>query len=219
MTRAEKYRQLLCEVGQKVSAAGFVAANDGNLSILLNDDTVLITPTNVSKSAMKPGEMAAVTLAGKCTGKNRPSSEYRLHLAIYKNCPDVKAIVHTHAPYATAWAVSGQGLTEAVLPEVVTTIGIIPLVKYETPSTAKFAERVADAARRHAVLLLQNHGLIATGNDLWSAFYKTERAEHAFKIMTIARLLGNVHQLSAAELDDLFRTYEVSAKIRAIFNK
>jgi len=214
MRHERKYRRLLCDIGKQVYAKGFVAANDGNLSLRLDSDTILVTPANVSKGAMLPGEIAKINLSGKNLDQNQPSSEVRLHLTIYKRCEEIGAIVHSHPPYATAWAITGQSLTEPILPEVIMTIGQIPLIGYESPSTQKLADRVADMAPKHSVLLLQNHGLVTVGKDLMDAFYKTERAEHVFRVITIARRLGEIRHLSAAEIEELYRLYDIPERFR-----
>ncbi len=217
MTRTEKYRRQICETGRKIHALGYVAANDGNISVRLNSKTILITPTGVSKGEMKPGEIALMDLSGSRLDQKAPSSEFRMHLEIYKRCPEVGAVIHTHPPYATAWAVTGKGLIEPVLPEIIMTIGKIPLVAYRPPSSQELADLVGDTARNYEVMLMQNHGLVVTGFDLKAAYYKTERAEHVFKIMTIAKLLGEPRQLSKAEIEDLFEISHVPEKIRKTF--
>ncbi|MCK9483210.1 MAG: class II aldolase/adducin family protein [Candidatus Marinimicrobia bacterium] len=214
MTRERKLRRLLCEIGKKVYASGYVAANDGNHSVRLNSDMILITPTNVSKGAMTPKMIAKISPSGISRDKNQPTSEYRLHLAIYKQWNWINAIIHTHPPYATAWAITGQGLSAPILPEAVLTIGQIPLVRYESPATQELADLVAAAIKEHDVVIMQNHGLVAVGRDLMDAFYKTERAEHIFRIMTIAKQLGEIRHLNPAEIEELYRLYNVPERYR-----
>jgi len=217
LTRSEKYRQAICEIGRKVYSAGYVAANDGNISVRLDDETVLITPTGVSKGAMRPGGIAEIDLSGNNRGRCTPSSEVRMHLAIYRCCPDIYAVIHTHPPYATAWAVTGRDLSEPILPEVIATIGKIPLLPYRAPSTQELADLVGEAATGYDVMLLQNHGLVAVGADLDAAYYKTERAEHAFKILTIARTIGEAKLLSPAQIRELLALYNVPDRVRKMY--
>ncbi|HPC35701.1 MAG TPA: class II aldolase/adducin family protein [Candidatus Marinimicrobia bacterium] len=214
MTGERKYRKLICEFGKKIYANGYVAANDGNLSIRLNSETILITPTNVSKGVVKPSQIAKIDLSGNKLDNNCPSSESLLHLAIYKRCDWVKAVIHSHPPYATAWAVIGRGLTDPILPETIVSVGQIPLIPYKPPSTQDLADIVADAAQKNDVLLLQNHGLVAVGKDLLDAYYKTERAEHVFRIMALAKLLGEIKPLSKEEVEELYRLFDVPEKLR-----
>jgi len=217
LTRVEKYRRKICEIGRKVQAAGYIAANDGNISVRLSDNTILITPTGVSKGAMQPGEIALIDGAGNRLDENVPSSEFQMHLAIFQQCPDVNAIIHTHPPYATAWAVAGRSLEEPILPEVIITIGKIPLVEYRPPSTQALAELVGETACNYSVMLLQNHGLVSTGIDLKAAYFKTERAEHAFKILTITQSFGIPQPLSATEIEELFELCHVPESIRKTY--
>ncbi|HOD37430.1 MAG TPA: class II aldolase/adducin family protein [Candidatus Marinimicrobia bacterium] len=217
MTGEKKYRKLICEIGKKIYANGYVAANDGNLSMRLNSEMVLITPTNVSKGAVKPSQIAKIDLSGNPLDKNRPSSESLLHLAIYKRCDWVKAVIHSHPPYATAWAVIGLGLTDPILPETIVSIGQIPLIPYKPPSTQELADIVADAAQKNDVLLLQNHGLVTVGKDLLDAYYKTERAEHVFRIVALAKQIGEIRTLSKAEVAELYRLFNVSEKLQVTY--
>lgn len=217
MTRADKYRRQICEIGRIIHSAGYIAANDGNISVRLETGLILITPANVSKGGLKPGQIAEIDLSGSRLDSKTPSSEYHMHLEIYKRCPDVNAIIHTHPPFATAWAVSGKGLNDPVLPEIITTIGKIPLIEYRPPSTRELAELVGEAAGNYDVMLLQNHGLVSTGIDLKAAYYNTERAEHAFKILTIAQSFGKPKPLSATEIKELLEICHVPDRIRKTF--
>lgn len=219
MTNDQQYRQLICDFGRRIHSAGYVAANDGNISVRLNDNTILITPTGVSKGALQPGGIALIDGSGNRLDENVPSSEFRMHLAIYQRCPEVNAIIHTHPPYATAWAVTGKGLTEPTLPEVIISIGKIPLVEYRPPSTQALAELVGRTACNYDVMLLQNHGLVTIGSDLETAFFNTERAEHAFKVSTIANSIGTAKPLSKIEIKALFGLYPVPERVRKMFEQ
>ncbi|MCG2715108.1 MAG: class II aldolase/adducin family protein, partial [Candidatus Marinimicrobia bacterium] len=144
MTELQK-RIEICNIGKKVHQQGFVAANDGNISYRLSKDAFLITPTNVSKGELEPGDLIKIS-GNRIEGEKKPSSEYRMHLEIYKHRSDINSIIHVHSPYATAFAMIGKGMEELIMPEVVVTLGKIPLVPYKTPSTQEFAEIVAEFA-------------------------------------------------------------------------
>ena len=209
MMTEEKLRILLCEVGKRVYSKGFVAANNGNFSVRISKEKYLITPTGVSKGNMNPEDMVLLFPDGKFVGRKSPSSEYKMHLQIYNNREDIYAVVHAHSPFATAFCVAGLSLEEHVLPEVIVTLGQIPLVKYKTPSSEELAEIVGESAREHDAMLLENHGVVTIGIDLWSAYYSLERVEHAAKIISIARSLGGVQSIPESDLDELFRTFSV----------
>ena len=144
----------------------------------------------------------------------KPSSETAMHLVVYRNRPDVQAVVHSHPPLSTGFAVAGIPLDRAVLAEVVTTLGSIPIAEYGTPSTRELADAVEPYVRAHDGLLLANHGALALGKDLFAAYYKMETIEHFAKISLVARLLGREHVLSKEEvgrLQALRTTYGISA--------
>ena len=201
-TRAEEQiRADIVEVGRRLYTRGFVASNDGNISARLDDRRLVTTPKSVSKGFMTPDMMVIVDLDGaKLAGDRDPSSELPMHLEIYRQRPDVNAVVHAHPPTATGFAVAGIPLTRAVLAEVVTTLGSIPIVEYGTPSTRELADTVKPYVKAHDGLLLANHGALALGPDLFAAYYRMETIEHFARISLTARLLGREHLLSRDEV-------------------
>jgi L-fuculose-phosphate aldolase len=216
MTEDQK-RTEICAVGLKLYQQGFVAANDGNVSCRLSSGSFLITPTNVSKGDLKPENLIVISDGG-FSGKIKPSSEYKMHLEIYQKRSDTNAIIHVHSPYATAFALVGKGIDEPILPEVVVTLGKIPLVPYETPSTQKFAETVAETAIHYDAMLLEKHGVVTLGENLRDAYYKLERTEHVFKILQIARHIGDIKPLSQAEVKELINVYAIPDRIKNQIN-
>ena len=163
--RAEDaFRADIVEVGRRMYARGYVASNDGNISIRLDDSTILTTPKSVSKGFMTPDMMVVVDLDGKkIRGTRDASSELLMHLEVYQNRPDVRAVVHAHPPTATGFAVAGIPLDRAVLAEVVTTLGSIPIAEYGTPSTPELPAAVRKYIKAHDGLLLANHGALTVG--------------------------------------------------------
>ncbi len=204
-TRAEEQIKAdIVEIGRRLFARGFVASNDGNISVRLDDDRLITTPKSVSKGFMTPDMMVVVGFDGrKIAGDRDPSSELPMHLEVYRNRPDVRAVVHAHPPIATGFAVAGVPLTRAVLAEVVTTLGSIPIVEYGTPSTQELPDAVRRYIKAHDGLLLANHGAVTCGNTAMAAYYKMETIEHFAKISLVARLLGREHLLSKEEVDRL----------------
>ena len=150
-------------------ARGYTASNDGNISVRVGDDRLLMTPKSVCKGFMTPDMMCVTDLDGKkIQGDRDPSSEMLMHLEVYRQRPDVKAVVHAHPPTATGFAVAGIPLDRAVLAEVLTTLGSIPLAEYATPSTAELPEAVRKYIKAHDGMLLANHGALTVGGDLFS---------------------------------------------------
>ena len=191
MRQEEQLRADIVEVGRRLHGRAYVASNDGNISVRLSDDRLLTTPKGVSKGFMTPDMIVATDLEGrKVGGEGDPSSEILMHLAVYQNRPEVMAVVHAHPPAATGFAVAGIPLDRAVLAEVVTTLGSIPIVEYGTPSTSELAEAVRKYIRAHDGLLLANHGALTIAGDVFAAYYKMETIEHFARISLVARLLG-----------------------------
>src|SRR5688572_25053689 len=200
----EQTRAEIVEAGRRMYARGYVASNDGNISARLDDTRLLTTPKSVSKGFMTPDMMVVVDYEGKkLAGDRDPSTELPMHLEIYRNRPDVNAVVHAHPPLATGFAVAGIPLTRAVLAEVITTLGSIPIAAYGTPSTSELPEAVRKYIKAHDGMLLANHGAVTCGSDVLSAYYKMETIEHFARISLVARMLGREHLISREEVERL----------------
>jgi L-fuculose-phosphate aldolase len=185
-------------------ARGYTASNDGNISVRLGPDRLLMTPKSVCKGFMTPDMMCITDLAGKkIEGARDPSSEMLMHLEVYRQRPDVQAVVHAHPPTATGFAVAGIPLNRAVLAEVLTTLGSIPIAEYATPSTAELPDAVRKYIKAHDGMLLANHGALTVGTDLYSAYYKMETIEHFAHISLVARMLGRETLISRDEVERL----------------
>ena len=215
VSSGSQLRADIVEVGRRLYARGYTASNDGNISVRLDADRLLMTPTNVCKGFMAPEMMVITDLEGrKLEGERNPSSEMQMHLEVYRRRPDVAAVVHAHPPIATGFAVAGIPLDRAVLAEVVTTLGSVPIAEYATPSTRELPEAVRQYVQAHDGMLLANHGALTLGKDLFSAYYKMETIEHFAKISLVARLLGGERLLSREEvfrLQDLRGRYGIAA--------
>jgi L-fuculose-phosphate aldolase len=205
----------IVEVGRRLYARGYTASNDGNISVRLGADRLLMTPTSVCKGFMTVEMMCITDLDGKkIAGERNPSSEMQMHLEVYRQRADVQAVVHAHPPIATGFAVAGIPLDRAVLAEVVCTLGSVPIAEYATPSTKELPEAVRKYVQAHDGMLLANHGALTMGTDLFSAYYKMETIEHFAKISLVARLLGGERILSREEvfrLQDLRGRYGIAA--------
>jgi L-fuculose-phosphate aldolase len=202
--REEQIRADIVEAGRRLYARGYVASNDGNISARLDDTRLITTPKSVSKGFMTPDMMVVVDYDGKkVSGERDASTELPMHLEVYRNRPDANAVCHAHPPLATGFAVAGIPLTRAVLAEVITTLGSIPIAAYGTPSTAELPEAVRRYIKAHDGMLLANHGAVTCGPDVMAAYYKMETIEHFAKISLVARLLGREHLISRDEVERL----------------
>ncbi len=194
----------ICEVGHKVYALGFVAANDGNISVKVSDHEYYCTPTGVSKGSLTPDMIIKVDENGnKLEGKLNPSSEIKMHMRVYKERPDVQAVVHAHPPVATAFTVAGVELDQYILPEAVLTLGEVPTCAYGTPSTMEIPDSLEPYIQNHDAFLLKNHGALTVGCNLTKAFFLMEELEFNAKICKNAMELGAVHEIPNNELKKL----------------
>src|SRR6478736_7711415 len=204
MNAEEQARADIVEVGRRLWERGYVASNDGNISVRLDEHRLITTPKSVSKGFMTPDMMVITDLDGrKIAGEREPSSELKMHLEVYRNRPDARAVVHAHPPTATGFAVAGIALDRAVLAEVITTLGSVPIADYATPSTKELPEAVRRYIKAHDGMLLANHGALTVGGDLYAAYYKMETIEHFAKISLVARLLGGENLISREEVERL----------------
>jgi len=204
MTNEFKLKQEICEIGKRVYNKGFAAANDGNITVRLNDREVLCTPTMVSKGYMKPEDVCRVDYEGKqLAGTRKRTSEVLLHLAVYKTRPDVNAVVHCHPPHATAFAVAQEPIPKCILPEVEVFLGEVPMARYETPGTQRFAETIIPYVRDCNTIILANHGTATFGPNLESAYFNTEIIDAYCRILILARQLGRVNYFTEGQTKEL----------------
>ncbi len=197
-------KQDIVEVGKRMYARGYVASNDGNISARLDENKFLVTPTGVSKGFMKPEDLIVVNIDGKVlSGIKKPSSEVFMHLQVYKDRPDVNSVCHAHPPYATGFAVAGIPLDKCILPEVIITLGSIPLIKYGTPGTEELYSPVTKLLKDYDAFLLANHGALTIGTDVINAYHKMETVEHFAHIAFIAQQLGYPNTLSKEQVQKL----------------
>jgi L-fuculose-phosphate aldolase len=197
-------KEQICEIGRRIYNKGFAAANDGNITIRLNDKEVLCTPTMVSKGFMKPDDICKVDHEGKqLAGKRKRTSEVLLHLAVYKTRPDVNAVVHCHPPHATAFAVAREPIPKCVLPEVEVFLGEVPMAVYETPGTQKFAETIVPFVKDCNTIILANHGTVTFGPNLENAYFNTEIIDAYCRILILARQLGPINYFTAHQTREL----------------
>lgn len=211
MAREWEIKKLIVDIGNRIWQRGYVAANDGNISVRLNDKELLTSPTGISKGFLTTEMIIKVDNDGKVisgSSKYRPSSEVKMHLEVYKERPDIKSVVHAHPPFCTSFAVAGIPLNKCVLPEAIIIIGSVPTAKYGLPSTMEIPDSIRPYIKSSDAMLLENHGALTFGSDLINAYYKMETLEHTAKIVWNAIQLGNVNVLPEGERDRLMTLRE-----------
>jgi L-fuculose-phosphate aldolase len=205
MQPIEETKREMCEIGRRMYQAGFVAANDGNISVRLGGGRYLCTPTGVSKGFMTPDMICVVDDEGtQLEGRLPRSSEVLLHLLIYHELPAIGAVAHAHPPYATAFAAAGIAPPVGVLPEAEIFLGPVPLADYGCPGRQELAESIIPHLHNKAnTILLANHGVVTCDKTLLQAYFHIETVDSYCRIITIARQLGNVNHLSEARIREL----------------
>lgn len=199
----------ICEIGRRIYDKGMVASNDGNISVKLNDNEYLCTPTGVTKGFMTPDCICKVDKNGKvlqANGKFKPSSEIKMHMRVYKERPDVNAVVHAHPMYATAFAIAGIPLTQPIMPEAIISLGCVPIAEYGTPSTEEIPDAVSKYLPYYDAVLLENHGALTFSDSLLAAYHKMESVEFYAKLLYLSKQLGGPKELSK---DQVERLYEI----------
>ena len=198
-----KIAKEICAVGKKMYQKGFVAANDGNISAKTEDDFIIVTPTGVCKGEMNCDMMVKIDLQGKVYGAGKPSSEILMHLEVYRQDPDLKAVCHAHPPISTAFSVAGTPLDKAILVESVVLLGIVPIAEYATPGTADVPNSIKEFVNSYNAVLLSNHGLLTWGESLTQAWFRMESVEHYGKILLYLRQIGSANSLNETQIADL----------------
>jgi L-fuculose-phosphate aldolase len=204
MPSKHQHRREIVQFGKMLHQGGFVAATDGNLSVRLNDEHILATPTSMSKGSLRPSDLVIVDLDGRpVSGRHHVSSEIAMHLLIYRLRPDIRGIVHAHPPTATGFAAAGIALNQPLVCEVVIGLGSIPLAKYGTPGTPELTDALEPLVSQYDAILMSNHGVVAYGDTLHHAYMKMETVEHFAKIALVSHLLGRQQPLGEQDLEKL----------------
>jgi L-fuculose-phosphate aldolase len=205
MVKTEReYRDDIIQIGRLVFQKGWVAANDGNITLRLDAERILATPTGVCKGMMHPDDLIIVDRKGnKISGRSERTSEIGMHLTIYDMRPDIKGVVHAHPPVATGFATAGRSLNLALLPEVIIGLGCVPLADYGLPGTPELTEPMLPLIPKYDALLMANHGAVCYGEDVYKAYFRMETMEHFARIALVAELLGGAKVLPRQEVDKL----------------
>lgn len=206
MQDERKIREEICEIGRRMYGRHMVAANDGNISVRLSDDTILCTPTGVSKGFMKPEQLCKADLSGKILETAEgfgPTSEMKMHLRVYQRRPDIGAVVHAHPIFATSFAVMGRALESPIMPEVIVNFGRIPLAPYGTPSTEEIPDSIEPYLEEYEAILLESHGALTWAGDLLTAYMKMESVEFYAELLYRTTQLGGPRELDEEQLKRL----------------
>ena len=212
MATEYEIKKQICEIGKRIYNRGMVASNDGNISVKLNDNEFLCTPTGVSKGFMTPEYICKVDAKGNVLQAYegfKPSSEIKMHMRVYKERPDVNSVVHAHPVYATSFAIAGIPLTEPIMPEAVIALGCVPIAEYGTPSTEEIPDAVSKYLPYYDAVLLENHGALAFSESLLNAYHKMESVEFYAQLLYQAKMLGGPKPLSEEQVQ---RLYEIRRK-------
>src|SRR5213075_1578387 len=208
-------RKDLIRICQLMYDRSYVVASDGNVSVRLDDGRILATPTMTCKGRMTEDQIAITDLEGRALNDRRASSELAMHLLIYKERPDVRAVCHAHPPHGTAFAVAGLAIDQPILSEVILTLGCVPLTDYGTPSTNELTEAMLPFVKHHNALLMANHGAVAYGADVWQAFDRLETLEHTARIAILAKALGGANDLPEYAIEKLIEIREKAGYLKA----
>jgi L-fuculose-phosphate aldolase len=207
MSKSALAHQLVA-VCRNLYAHGFVTASDGNVSSRLPNGNILATPTSLNKGRVVESDLVEVTIDGTIVHSGRaPSTELGMHLYIYRQRPDVNAVVHAHPTYATGFAAAHISLDKPLLPEVIIGLGPIPLATFAVTSTQEVADSIAPYVQSSSAILLANHGVVTFGKDLDDAYFKMEKVEHAAHITFVARMLGGEKVLAGEQVNRLKETF------------
>ena len=203
------HKKELLDVAVQCYEKGFVTATDGNMSVRISESEILTTATKTVKGRITVDDLVIVNYDGKkIRGQKYPSSELDMHLTIYRNRPDVNAVVHCHPTYATAFALARKPLDGCYIPEVITVLGSVPVTEYATPGTPHLADSLIPFLKNSSAVLLANHGAVTFGDSIYDAFYKMEKLEHYAHITHLALQLGGPVPLTTTQVLVLKNTIE-----------
>ena len=208
----DEIKKEICEIGRIIYNRGMVAANDGNISVKLNDHEFLCTPTGVSKGFMTPDMICKVNEKGEvieAKAPYKPSSEIKMHMRVYQRRDDVKSVVHAHPMYATSFAIAGQALTQPIMPEAVIALGCVPLAKYGRPSTEEIPDSIEEFLPYFDAVLLAQHGALCWSDSLLNAYMKMESVEFYAQLLYQSKVLGGPKEFTPQQVEDL---YEIRRK-------
>jgi len=200
MVNIHKIKQDICAIGDRLYKKGFAAANDGNISVRISENEVICTPTLITKGFMKPDDLCMVDMEGnQLNGRRKRTSEVMLHLAIMKERPEIKSVVHCHPPHATAFGVAREPVPQCVMPEMEIFIGDVPITKYAIPGGKEFADTILPFVHKANVIILANHGTVSYDVEVEKAYWWTEILDAYCRILMLSKGLGRISYFTEPE--------------------
>ena len=204
MQNLYQVKQEICAIGDRIYKRGYAAGNDGNISFRISENEVVCTPTMISKGFMTPDDLCVVDMNGnQLSGKRKATSEIRLHLAVMKERPEVKSVVHCHPPFATAFGMAREPIPPCALPEVEIHLGEVPIAQYAIPGGQKFADTILPFVHKTKIVVLANHGTVSWGETPERAYWWTEILDAYCHMLILAKSIGNVGYFSKEETEEL----------------
>ncbi|MBI4828269.1 MAG: class II aldolase/adducin family protein [Nitrospinae bacterium] len=209
MKSEKDLRRAIVQVCKQIHQKGWISSTDGNVSARLANNRLLITPTGIHKGFMDERDLIVVDMEGNLIrGTRQPSSEILLHLTCYCERPDIQSVVHAHPTMCVAFSMAGITLAKCLLPEVVFTLGAIPTANYAPPSTQEVADSIRCHVKEHDAIILERHGSLTVGKDVFAAYNTLERMEHVAEMTYYARQIGEVRPLEPRQIEELQRIGE-----------
>jgi L-fuculose-phosphate aldolase len=204
-----RLRRAICELGKLCYARNYIVGADGNLSARLGDGTVLITPAGAMKGFLEPQHLAHIDMRGEVVdGGPKASTERGIHLTVYEERPEMRAVIHAHPPHAVAMTIAGIDLQAPFIPEIVVTIGGIPTAQFGTPGTPELADAIRKIVRCSDTLVMTHHGSVTIGTHLLDAYKKLDMVEHTARILWLAHTVGHARPLAPEYVAKLLATRE-----------
>lgn len=201
-----KLREQMCDIGRRIWLKGFCAGNEGNHSFRMGSNKFLCTPTGISKGNLKPDDLCVVDATGKqLAGKRKRTSEFMMHAQIYTARPDVNAVIHSHPPHATAFAVAGVELPTCIHPEAEVFLGPVRTARYVTPGDKRLGESLLPYIKDSNTIVLENHGVVCFHAELEQCYYQLEIVDAYSRILLLAKQLGSVKALTGQEMGELIQ--------------
>lgn len=211
-------RRQISEIARLCWERGFIGAIDGNISVKLDDGSLLVTPSGTIKFLIEPESIVHVDKNGVPLGGGRASTEIKMHVACYQERPDIRAVVHAHPPTAVAFSLVDMDMMQPLIPELVVTLGAIPTAPYATPGTEELPNSIRELIRCADAVIMERHGALCVGSDLLDAYKKLEQIEHNAKITYMARTLGKVKEMSPEEVNRLLSTRDdLGVKVNNVY--
>jgi L-fuculose-phosphate aldolase len=204
-----RLRRAICNIGQLCYQRNYIVGADGNISARLSDGLILITPAGAMKGFLEPQHMAKVDMSGRTVDSGpRASTEVGIHLVVYQERPEMRAVVHAHPPHAVAMTIAGIDMQAPFIPEIVVTIGGVPTADFGTPGTPELAESIRKIVRCSDTVVMTNHGSVTMGTNLMDAYKKLDMVEHSAKILWLAHTVGHAKPLPPEYVAKLLATRE-----------